>query len=101
MATQGKSPRVLPLAVRLAASLVMAAGVLSMTPEPAVSHPNIEATAPQNTPETKKTTVPPASDQKNAEEPSKNEKNDKKKGPITGMLLGLFGVIAGQQGATR
>ena len=101
MATQGKSPRVLPLAVMLTASLVMAASVLSMTPEPAVSHPNIEATAPQNTPETKETQVPPASDQKNSEEPSKNETNDKKKGPLTGMLLVLLGVLASHQGATR
>ena len=98
MATQGKSPRVLPLAVMLAASLVMAASVLSMTPEPAVSHPNIEATAPQNTPETK---MSPASDQKNSEEPSKNEKNDKKKGPMAGMMLTLFAIITGHQGATR
>ncbi len=98
MATQGKSPRVLPLAVMLAASLVMVATVISVTPAPAVSHPNVEATAPQNTLEMK---VPPASAQKNSEEPSKNEKNDKKKGPIVGMLLGLFGAIAGHQSATR
>jgi hypothetical protein len=45
--------------------------------------------------------VSPASAQKNSEEPSKNEKHDKKKGPIVGMLLGLFGAIAGHQSATR
>jgi hypothetical protein len=82
----------------LAASLVMVATVISVTPTPAASHPTVEATAPHNTPETK---VPPASDQKSSEESSKNEKNDKKKGPITGMLLVLFGAIAGHQGATR
>ena len=98
MATQGKSPRVLPLAVMLTASLVMAASVLSMTPEPAVSHPNIEATAPQNTPETK---VPPANDQKNSEEPSKDGQADKKKGPMAAVLLGIFAVITGHQGTTR
>jgi len=98
MATPRKSPKIPPLTVILAASLVMVATVIGVTPAPAVSHPNVEATAPQNTLEMK---VPPASAQKNSEEPSKNEKNDKKKGPIVGMLLGLFGAIAGHQSATR
>ena len=101
MATQGKSPRILLLVVMLAAALMMATNVISATTEPALNQPNVAVTAPHNTPETKETKVPPASNQKSTEESSKYEKNDKKKGPITGMLLGLFGAIAGHQGATR
>ncbi|SRR6266540_147144 len=101
MATKRNSLRNLAFGVILALSLVMASTVISATPEPTVNQPNVAVTAPNNTPETKETKVLPASDQKSSEDSSKNEKTDKKKGPITGMLLGLFGAIAGHQGATR
>jgi hypothetical protein len=97
MVTQRKSG-ILVFVVTLATTLVMASTTLSATPEPIAPQPKTEVTAPLNTPETKEAKVPPASDQKASD---KQEKSDKKKGQLTGMLLTFFAVITGHQGATR
>ena len=68
------------------------------TPEPTAIQPQVEVPAPTTHPETK---TAPASEPKNAEEPSQNGKTDKKKGRITAMMLALFAVITGHQGTTR
>lgn len=91
MVTQRNST-ILTCVVTLAATLVMASTAMSATQEPTATPPKIEVTSMPHALEPK---APPASDQKNA------AKQEKKKGPITGMLLGVFAVITGQQGATR
>ncbi len=97
MAAMRKSG-ILTFVVTLATTLVMASTALPATPEPTAPRPKIEATAPLNPPDTKEAKVRPASDQKASD---KQEKIDKKKGQLTGMLLTFFAVITGHQGATR
>ena len=97
MATKRKSG-ILAFVVTLATTLVMASTALTATPVPTAPQPKIEATAPLNTPDTKDAKVSPASDQKAS---AKQEKSDKKKGQLTGMMLTFFAVITGHQGATR
>ena len=100
MVTERQGP-LLVSAIMLATAIVMGAIAASAVPEsPAVqpSHRQIEVTVPPAAPEH----APPlANEQKNTDGPLKNEKNDKKKGPMAGMMLTLFAVITGHQGATR
>lgn len=97
MAVKRKSG-IIAFVVTLATTLVMASTALTATPEPTAPQPKTEATAPLNTPDTKVAKVSPASDQKVSD---KQEKSDKKKGQLTGMLLTFLAVIASHQGATR
>ena len=85
MATQRKSG-ILVFVMTLATTLIMASTAMTATPEPTAPQPKTEATAPS------------VSDQKASD---KQEKSDKKKGQMTGMLLTFFAVITGHQGATR
>ena len=97
MATQRKS-RIRVFVMTLATTLIMASTAMTATPESTAPQPKTEATAPLHTPETKEATAPSVSDQKASD---KQEKSDKKKGQITGILLTFFAVITGHQGATR
>ncbi len=100
MLSQIRRSTILVFAMVLAASLVTAPLAVSAAPAASAGQPTVEETAPPNVPES---ATSPASDQKNTEGPSKNGngKNGKKNGPTTAMLLGLFAVITGHQGATR
>jgi uncharacterized iron-regulated membrane protein len=91
MATQRKS-NILIFVVTLATTIVMASTTLSATPEPIAIQPKIAVTTAPHALESK---APPASDQANS------EKQEKKKGQRTGMLITLFAVITGHQGTTR
>jgi hypothetical protein len=93
MVTQRKNG-ILLFVVTLATATLLATSAISETPEP-VTQPQVEVTEPTTHPAIK---TAPASEQKN---PVKAEKNDKKKGRLTGMLLTLFAVITGHQGTTR
>ena len=97
MATQ-RTRGILIFVMTLATTLIMASTAVPATPEPVAPQPKIEATAPLPAPETKDATAPSASEQKASD---KQEKSDKKKGRMTGMLLTFFAVITGHQGATR
>jgi hypothetical protein len=94
MATQRKSG-ILVFVMTLATTLIMASTAMTATPEPTAPQPKTEATAPLHTPEIKEATAPSVSDQVNS------EKQEKKKSQRTGMLITLFAVITGHQGATR
>jgi hypothetical protein len=94
MVTTRKSQLLASFVVTLATATLLATSAISATPEP-VTQPQVEVTAPTTNPIPK---TAPASEQKN---PVKPEKNDKKKGRLTGMLLTLFAVITGHQGTTR
>jgi len=97
MVTKQKSG-ILVFVVTLATATLLATSAISATPTPTATQPQVEATAPTTNPETK---TAPASEQKNSYEQSKNGKNDKKKGRVTGMMLALFAIITGHQGANR
>jgi len=97
MVTKRKSG-ILVFVVTLATATLLATSAISATPEPTAIQPQVEVSAPTTHPETKTAS---ASEPKNAEEPSKNGKTDKKKGRITAMMLALFAVITGHQGGTR
>jgi hypothetical protein len=97
MVTKRKSG-ILTFVVTLATVALLATSAISAMPEPTATKPQVEVTAPTTTLETK---TAPTSERKTSEEPSKNGKTDKKKGRITGMMLALFAVITGHQGATR
>ena len=97
MVTKRKSG-ILVFVVTLATVALLATSAISATPESTATQPQVEVTAPTTNAETKPA---PASAPKNADEPSKNGKTDKKKGRVTGMMLALFAIITGHQGATR
>lgn len=89
---------ILVFVVTLATATLLATSAISATPGLTATQLQVEVTAPTTKLETK---TAPANEQKNPEEQSKNVKNDKKKGRITGMMLALFAVITGHQGTTR
>jgi cytoskeletal protein RodZ len=97
MVTKRKSG-ILVFVVTLATATLLATSAISATPTPTATQPQVEATAPTTSPETR---TAPVSEQKASNEQSKNGKNDKKKGRVTGMMLALFAIITGHQGAAR
>jgi hypothetical protein len=118
MVTQRKGLQILAGAMMFATSLVLASAAASVTPEPALNPLAAETPAP---PSMTEPVPPPTDDQKRIEEPSKNGKTEngkaengksengktengkveKNKGRAAAMLLGIFAVITGHQGATR
>ena len=94
MVIKRKSRLFASFVVVLATTTFLATNAISAAPDPTATQPQVQVTAPPNTPETK---TAPASAQKNLEKPEKTDK----KGPMAGMMLTLFAIITGHQGATR
>ncbi len=106
------------ITVILAGSLLGASSLTVAVPDAVVEQPSLENTEPPSevftpAPQTEERTI---ETQKPAETSPKNGKTEngkaengktdngkveKKKGPVTGMLLGILAIISGNQGATR
>ncbi len=111
MVTNKKSQLLASFVVVLATATFLGCHTTSATPDPSATQPQVQVPAPPATPQpqaqvpappaTPETKTVSASEPKNSEEPSTNGKTDKKKGRVTGMMLALFAIITGHQGAFR